>query len=220
MRLYEYGKIYNYDSKGKINEMNVLSGVISGKNFESNLKNERKNLDFLDLKGDLLSIINDIKFGLSPKSRDLDESVQLALFQDGKRVGFAGAISSSLKKQYDLFDEIFYFELFMDDIKFKNTIRYKDFSRFPKIKRDLSLNISANVSVEEILNCIRKCPLKYMINSRISDIFYNKDNKDELNSITVELIFQSFTETLTDDQINTQMSSLMKTLRTQLDMNI
>ena len=59
-----------------------------------------------------------------------------------------------------------------------------------------------------------------MINSRISDIFYNKDNKDELNSITVELIFQSFTETLTDDQINTQMSSLMKTLRTQLDMNI
>ena len=46
LRFYESGKIYSYNRGKKIIETNVLAGIIGGINFNNNLKNSRKKLNF------------------------------------------------------------------------------------------------------------------------------------------------------------------------------
>ena len=220
LRLYESGKTYCYSRNKKIIETNVLAGIIGGINFNNNLKETRKKLDFFDLKGDLSSIMPDVSFKKSNKSNYFSPKAQMSIFQNSVFVGTFGAITPSLRDKYDISDEVFYFELLLDSLKVRDDIKYADFSRFPKIKRDITLKLDNKASIEDVVSCIRKSTLKYMINSRISDIFYSMDVKNPYKSVTIELIFQRLEATLSDQEVNEQMMILMKRLKTNLNIDI
>ena len=108
----------------------------------------------------------------------------------------------------------------IDSIKVRNVIKYVDFSRFPKIKRDITLKINNKISIEEVIKCISKSSLKYMINSRISDIFYSMNHENSHKSLTIELIFQGNVSTLSDQEVNEQMTILIKRLKDKLNIDI
>ena len=144
----------------------------------------------------------------------------MKIYQNTTLVGSLGIVSSNLREKYDLLDNVFYFELFLDSITVDNDIKYTDFSIFPKIKRDISLKLKNDTSIEDVMNCIRKSSLKYMINSRISDIFYSKDAINSYKTVTIELLFQHLSTTLSDKEVNEQMLILMNLLKTKLSIDI
>ena len=111
-------------------------------------------------------------------------------------------------------------ELMIDSIKVQNTVKYANFSRYPKIKRDITIKINDKTSIEEVVNCITKSSLKYMINSRISDIFYSMNHENSHKSLTIELIFQGNVSTLSDQEVNEQMTILIKRLKDKLNIDI
>ena len=119
----------------------MLAGIIGGINFTSNLRNSRKKLDFFDLKGDLSSIMSNLSFKKTNNSRYLVSNAQMSIFKDNIFIGTFGALKPSLRDNYGISDEVFYFELMIDSIKVRNVVKYVDFSRFPKIKRDITLKI-------------------------------------------------------------------------------
>ena len=220
LRFYESGKIYSYNRGKKIIETNVLAGIIGGINFNNNLRNSRKKLNFFDLKGDLISIISNLSFKKTNKLNYLVSNAQMSLFQDNTFIGTFGALIPSLRDHYGILDEVFYFELMIDSIKVRNVVKYVDFSRFPKIKRDITLKINNKISIEEVIKCISKSSLKYMINSRISDIFYSMNHENSHKSLTIELIFQGNASTLSDQEVNEQMTILIKRLKDKLNIDI
>ena len=220
LRFYESGKIYSYNRGKKIIETNVLAGIIGGINFNNNLRNSRKKLNFFDLKGDLTSIISNLSFKKTNKLNYLVSNAQMSLFQDNTFIGTFGALKPSLRDDYGISDEVFYFELMIDSIKVRNVVKYVDFSRFPKIKRDITLKINNKISIEEVIKCISKSSLKYMINSRISDIFYSMNHENSHKSLTIELIFQGNVSTLSDQEVNEQMTILIKRLKDKLNIDI
>ena len=220
LRFYESGKVYSYNQSRKITETNMLAGIIGGINFTSNLRNSRKKLDFFDLKGDLSSIMSNLSFKKTNNSRYLVSNAQMSIFKDNIFIGTFGALKPSLRDSYDISDEVFYFELMIDSIKIPNILKYADFSRFPKIKRDITVKIDNKISIEDVVNCIRKSSLKYMINSRISDIFYSMNHENPFKSITIELIFQRNVSTLSDKEVNEQMTILTARLKDKFNIDI
>ena len=220
LRFYESGKVYSYNQSRKITETNMLAGIIGGINFTSNLRNSRKKLDFFDLKGDLSSIMSNLSFKKTNNSRYLVSNAQMSIFKDNIFIGTFGALKPSLRDSYDISDEVFYFELMIDSIKIPNIIKYADFSRFPKIKRDITIKIDNKISIEDVVNCIRKSSLKYMINSRISDIFYSMNYENPFKSVTIELIFQRNVSTLSDKEVNEQMTILTARLKDKFNIDI
>ena len=57
---------------------------------------------------------------------------------------------------------------------------------------------------------IQRKSFNYMINIRISDIFYSKkDFGNDRKSMTIELVFQDNSRTLQDDDVNGQMSKII-----------
>jgi phenylalanyl-tRNA synthetase beta chain len=218
IKIFEIGKTYKKHKDKTISEENVLAGIISGVNYPHNLKQLQKIIDFHDLKGDLVSIFPNLSFKESNNTSYLSNSCQSDITQGKKTVGLCGEPSFSLYKQFGIKNKIFYFEIYMDLVKLNQKVTYKPISVYPKIFRDLTLLINSNISCDDIINSIQRKSFNYMINSRISDIFYSKKDFDnDRKSMTIELVFQDSSRTLQDEDVNGQISKIIDFLEKEFN---
>ena len=218
LRIFESGKTYIKHSDKKVIEENIFAGAISGVNSESNLKNDQDKLSFFDLKGDLLSVLPNLSFETYAGINYLSKTCQAVIKQNNKIVGYCGEPDKSLYAQYSIKNTIFYFELMIDKIVGAEDIKYKKISIFPKIKRDLTILVDDNILANDITDAVERKSFNYMINIKISDIFYNKAEFGMgKKSMTIEFIFQDKLSTLTDNQINDEMTKIISLLKNKYE---
>ena len=87
---------------------------------------------------------------------------------------------------------------------------------FPKIKRDLTILVDDNILANDIIDAVERKSFNYMINIKISDIFYNKaEFETGKKSMTIEFTFQDKLSTLTDNQINNEMTKITSLLKNE-----
>ena len=74
--------------------------------------------------------------------------------------------------------------------------------------------IDEKISGDDIIDAVQRKSFNYMINSRISDIFYSKKefgvNK---KSMTIGLIFQDNKRTLLDTEVSEEISKIISYLQ-------
>ena len=216
LKIFESGKTYIKHNDKKIIEENILAGAISGINSESNLKNDQNELLFFDLKGDLLSMLPNLSFEAHKGISHLSNSCQAVIKQNNKIVGYCGEPSKSLYAQYSIKNPIFYFELMIDKITGIEDVKYKKISIFPKTKRDLTILVDDNILANDIIDAVERKSFNYMINIKISDIFYNKAEFGiGKKSMTIEFMFQDKLRTLTDNQVNDEMVKITSLLKSK-----
>ena len=214
LKFYELGKIYKKQSDKDIIEESILAGIITGVNYESNLKQLQKPLDFYDLKGDLMSIFQNLSFKATNKCSHLSPSCQAEILQGKKTVGFCGEPSTEVYEQFNINNEMFYFEISTDLLDLSQKVMYQAISVFPKIQRDLTILINDDISGDNIIDAVQRKSFNYMINIKISDIFYNKKEfGDNKKSVTIELVFQHNKRTLLDSDINNEVSLIINYLK-------
>jgi len=214
LRIFESGKTYIKHNDKKVIEENIFAGAISGINSEFNLKNDQDKLSFFDLKGDLLSILPNLSFEAHADVNYLNKTCQAVIKQNNKVIGYCGEPNKSLYAQYSIKNKIFYFELMVDKIIGTEGIKYKKISIFPKIKRDLTILVDDNILANDIIDAVERKSFNYMINIKISDIFYNKAEFGVgKKSMTIEFTFQDKLSTLTDNQINNEMAKIINLLK-------
>ena len=218
IKIFEIGKTYKKHKDNSVSEENVLAGMISGVNYPYNLKQFQRKLDFYDLKGDLMSVFQNLSFNQSENISYLSNSCQAVISQGKKSVGLCGEPSLSLYKQFGVKNKMFYFEIYIDLLKLNQKVTYEPISIYPKIYRDLTLLFDSKISSGDIIKSIQRKSFNYMINSRISDIFYNKnDFGNDKKSMTLELVFQDYSRTLQDDDVNTQISMVLDFLEKEFN---
>ncbi|MDE2212928.1 MAG: phenylalanine--tRNA ligase subunit beta [Patescibacteria group bacterium] len=89
--------------------------------------------------------------------------------------------------------------------------RYRPFSRFPYIVRDVALWVPNGTNAEEVLHRIQEHAGSLVVNSYLFDTF----KKGEKESLAFRLIFQSFERTLEDSEANQVMEKIHTFLRAQ-----
>ena len=214
IKFFELGKIYKKHKDKTISEETMLAGILSGVNYETNIKQLQKPLDFYDLKGDLLSIFPNLSFKGVKNLDHMSSSCQSHILQGQKIVGLCGEPSLEIYKQFNIKNKILYFELSTELLNLEHNVKYKPISVFPKIQRDLTLVIDENISGDDIIDAVQRKSFNYMINSRISDIFYSKKefgvNK---KSMTIGLVFQDNKRTLLDTEVSEEISKIISYLQ-------
>ena len=214
IKIFENGRTYH---KANTTEIKTLCGLISGIDHDMNLKVNSRELSFYDMKGDLISIVNNLNFIASSENKLFDPKKQAAVWQDKKKIGYCGEISKDLYKKYSIKSPIFAFELSIDQIKHINSVNYEEISIFPKVKRDISIVIEDKISAENIIEVIKRKSFKYLINSKINDIFYSRDLGNNVKSLSLEFCFQDKMKTLQDQDINTQIQKIFELLSKEFD---
>jgi len=91
-----------------------------------------------------------------------------------------------------------------ENLPVSSAVRYKTFSKYPFIVRDIALWTPAGTSADDVLTVIRTHAGELLVRSELFDQF----EKGGRVSYGVRLVFQSFDKTLTDGDANERMESV------------
>ena len=190
IKLFEISDIY-YKNKHIKNEK-LLSIIVSGR-VDNNYEDFSKKLD----AAYLLNLFKSIKVNISPDKISIIDRIEI----NNKIKNKIFFIEINIA---DFPDEIFQYQKENNKSIFFN--EYKEISEFPSSIRDISFLLSNHELVPIVEELILNKKLKNQKEVFIFD-FYKKDNKNI--KLGFRFIFQSIHSTLTDNDIEQEISSLI-----------
>lgn len=224
--LFEYGKIYLEPTERKTFAV-IMYGNIWREWWNWAEKKINPEFDFYFGGGIIKSILPDNDFmiseNLSPKPY-FHPGKMAAVVYRGKAVGQFGMLKPSL--QADLKKEIFYFEMDIEALEnnYSGKISsYKHMSKFPVVKRDISVIADKSLQfakIEKVIKSIMKSGniLKdYSLFSVYDDASKLGDGKI---SYSLRLSYRNNERTLKDDEVNKDMNDLLAKLDSELSVKL
>ena len=204
LKIFEIGSVFNKRDSNKINEREVVGGLITGIEGKDNWSGSNKELDFFDLKGNLETVLPELsKFSFKKEQVPfLHPGKTAALYKGQKKVGYLGTVNPKLLDKLDIKGEVNFFEFSVDDISGKKNIKFKKFSRFPLAQRDLSFVVDEKITSSSITDAILSKAGSNLKEINLFDIYMGKGIAKGQKSLTYSLNWQAVNRTLTDDEVD------------------
>ena len=211
LRCFEFGKEYHL-IEGKYKEVEKLALYITGKKNEESwaLKSEQASFDAMS------STITKLFEKLSIKgiktaalSNDL-VSEGISITYQNKVIGFAGIVSKKQLKVTGIKQSVMYAEFDVKSILKKNkTQQFEELSKFPKVRRDLSLVVDKKVTYQEIKSLAERSERNILRDVNVFDIYEGENLGEGKKSYSVSFMLQDAKQTLTDKVIDKTMNRLI-----------
>ncbi|BGI51170.1 MAG: phenylalanine--tRNA ligase subunit beta [Arsenophonus endosymbiont of Ceratovacuna japonica] len=208
MRLFETGLRFIPDISVEygVRQELMIAGVITGNRYKEHWSQEKRTVDFFDIKGDVEAILkltgkldniiykNNSYFALHPGQSAM-------IYLNDNYIGYIGAIHPKIKNNLDLNGQILVFELIWDIIKERIIPKANIISRFPSNRRDISIVISEEISTYDILCECKKIDINHIVEINLFDVYYGKGIKKGYKSLAISLTLQDVNRTLEEEEI-------------------
>ena len=129
-----------------------------------------------------------------------------------------GKVNMSVARKLGVKQEIFYadfnWDLFLSQTN--DNIVVERASRFPEVRRDLSLVIDNNVQFKDILALTRKTERKLIKKVDVFDLYKGENLGKDKKSYSVKFILEDKEKTLTDKVIDKTMNRLIRVFESDL----
>ena len=217
-RLFEMGLCFQPGET--LAQTNRLGGVLWGSRTPEGWNSPIETVDFFDLKGDLervagLGGARTIEF--VPRDDAVLHPGQSADLQvDGSWAGRLGRLHPELEQRLGLRGPVFVFELDAQAIEVSVPAHYREVSRYPSVRRDLSLTVQQSVAASALEGCIRTALGSYLIEFRVFDVYHGEGIDSNAKSVAVGLTLQDPSRTLSDKDIKGLMDKAISALETDL----
>ena len=103
----------------------------------------------------------------------------------------------------------------LEEIK-KGKIKYSPVSKYPSVSQDFAFVIDRNMQVEKVVSVIKKqgrVNKEMIIRSiEVFDVYQGEHVSENEKSVSLNIVLQSDTHTLKDDEVNTVRSNILKAL--------
>ncbi len=212
LSLFEFGATYHLIN-GKYTERARLALFMTGENSGEHWLEDKRPVHFHDLSGMVLRLLN--KFGITQyDSTDVESDLfgyGITISVNKKPLAHLGKVNAGQAKKADVKAEVFYADIDWTYLckLYQTEFTYKPLSKFPEVKRDLSLVIDKSTKFEDI----RKLTLKYERNlvNRINvfDVYEGDKIDENQKAYAVSFYLQDQEKTLTDKVIDKTMKKLM-----------
>ncbi len=209
VRLFEHGLKFLRDEQAEngVNQVAVIGGVISGLAHGEHWVQEKRPVDFYDLKGDveaLLAISNDMsRFEIKAEQSDgLHPGQSAVIYADGKKVGFFGAVHPQVQKSLDINNTAFVFEIEMSALEKRKLPEAVAVSKFPSNRRDIAILVEDHVKSGDIFKVIEKVGGNQLVDLNLFDVYKGKGIEPNYKSLAIALTLQAVDRTLEEKDIN------------------
>ena len=222
LKLFEIGNTYYLDHKENV-ETKLLSISISGEIFNESWLNKDQIDNFYYIKGLIKRLCNDLSLKVKFMSKnDSNYSKKLLIIKGRDTIGCIGEIHKNLLNNYSINTaEVCYAEINLSKIDIKNNvIKYKEISKFPSSRRDLSMIVDSKVTfddVEKLAFDIEKNILKEV---NLFDVYKDKSMSNDKESYAISFLFNDSKKTLTDKHIDQVMKKIMNRFTKDLNAQI
>lgn len=215
VRLFETGLRFVPASNGLVQEA-CLAGLIYGESLPESWSNTKDTVDFYDLKGDLESVLNllgvDYRFESASHSA-LHPGQTAQLIIGGKLAGVLGALHPSLQQTLGIPGKVYLFELTLGSLAQARVPVFSSLSRFPEVRRDLALLLDRSLPVSELLGAVRSQAGECLTDLKVFDVYMGKGIDPQRKSIAIGLTFRHPSRTLTEDEINASVDTVVRHLQ-------
>ena len=199
---YKKGEVYGEDTK--------LCVLMSGK-YSTGLNNN-KTVDFYVIKGiaeevlDYLGYSGRYSFMKQEMPKEMHPGQSAMINVNGSNIGMIGKIHPSVTK-----DDVYVLEINLDELFTKKVgkMKYKEFSKFPSINKDIALVVDKKSVSKDIEKVIKSAGGSLLTNIEVFDVYTGVGVGIDKKSIAYSLTFSDMKKTLTDEEINGLMDKII-----------
>ena len=230
-------KIYEYNSARNLKDVSIFEigkGFYKkGEEYGENLKlcvlmtgeyylgiKNNMNVDFYVIKGiaeeilDYLGYRNRYSFVIKEELPEEFHPGQTAIISvNNDEIGIIGRVHPKISKE-----NVYVMEINLDKLSCKKvgTMKYKEISKYPNVKKDLAIVIDKNISAVQIEKVIKQAGGSLLTNIKLFDVYEGNNIEKGKISIAYSLTFENMDKTLTDEEINKVIEKIVKALEKQL----
>src|SRR5215217_1110041 len=216
IKFYEFGKTYHLINAQYVERPRLLI-MLSGSNLSEQWNHKVSPVSFYNLKAAVDAVIG--RLGISNYQSDEVKDEQFAYglkyFRGDKVLVTFGAVTAADRKKADIDKDVFYADfdwaMLLDIVK-KNKIINMEVSKYPAVRRDLSMLVDTNVSFDDLKTIAFKTERKLIKNVQVFDVYVGDKLPAGKKSYALNFTLQDEEQTLTDKQIDSVMQKIISNL--------
>jgi phenylalanyl-tRNA synthetase beta chain len=228
LKLFEFGTTYQ-KQEDKYLETNALAIFMTGHAQSESWMNPEEPVSFHHLSSLIRKIFNRFDIGAPSQNRveapGFDYGLQY-VFQD-KILADVGRVSGSVTRLVGLQQPVFYAIVSWTELiahlrsaSQKERLVYQPISKFPEVRRDLSLVLDEQVPFSQVEKIAKQASNQLVRQINVFDIYEGEQLAEGKKAYALSFTLQDQEKTLTDTLIEKTMNKLMNTLERELNATI
>ncbi len=225
LKLFEFGRTYALNSKGRFDEPEHLSLYLTGEKSVQSWKSKAAPSDFYTLKGvveKLFSLLGVTEINYSELT-ETQFGQGLTAKSGQHTIAKFGAVNKKVLTRFDIKQPVLYADLDWNavlKIALKHKPAFAPISRFPAVQRDIAMVGSKEMKYQAVKDVVKKLNLKKLQSMQLFDVFESEKLGADKKSLAVNFTFLDEEKTLTDGEIDNWMKKIMQSLEKDLQVDI
>ncbi|NNE37065.1 MAG: phenylalanine--tRNA ligase subunit beta, partial [Gammaproteobacteria bacterium] len=219
LKLFESGRCFAM-SQGQINETDRLSGLSYGNVYEKQWGMKDISSDYYSIKSDLEAVLcqfldPDELIFKNAAIKALHPHQNAEIFYNNQNIGYIGTINPRIQEHLDMPETTQVFEIDISKIPAKTPIKYTKISKFPSIRRDISVIVDENLPAIEVIKAVIETGSKLLDNLELFDVYQGEGIDLGKKSLALGLTFRGSSSTLTDEEADIVTNDVISSLHDQ-----
>ena len=221
-KLFEMAKVFTRKDEKLATEKMHISGLLSGALNPTFWKEKSHNVDFFDVKGiveEILNIVGVTQIKYETSQELFYQNGQAAdLYYKKHLLGSFGKIDPKVAEKFGIEQAVYGLDIKFDavmNLKLMGYPIFKTIPKYPPVLRDLSILVSEEYPVQQIIDTIFQINRKLIHDIVLFDEYKGENVRDGHRSLTFNIVFVSDTKTLTDESTNKILQKIIKRLQNE-----
>jgi phenylalanyl-tRNA synthetase beta chain len=224
LRLFELGPQFAAREQGVV-QTTVVAGLALGARAVEHWDGAGPDVDYFDVKGDVEAVLHRTgapgEFRFEAGTHPALAPGRTARIMRGERlVGWLGVLHPEIARRIDKKRAAVVFALELDALAPAVVPVFQKYSKFPSIRRDLALVVDMDVSADALTKAARVALGDLLQQAIVFDVYRGKGVDSRRKSIGLGLILQDASRTLTDEDADQKMRSVMQQLEREFGATI
>lgn len=212
VRLFETGLIF--EGCEELKQDYHIAGLCYGNSHEKQWGINNSSIDFYDLKNDVMTLLTaTVEMERTEFKRSeleiLHPGQAVDVLIDNVKAGYFGQLHPKIAAKLDLKGNIYLFDFQVKYLDKKNVVKFHPISKFPSVKRDISIIIDEEIPLSEVITSIKSNATEALSNLELFDVYQSEGIEKKKKSLALGLTFQVTSSTLTDVEVESIIGNVI-----------
>jgi phenylalanyl-tRNA synthetase beta chain len=210
--IFETGRVFEPPSGAEKKRVAIL--LWGNRGSEVHWRNEKRRVDFFDLKGAIELARNGLSFR---RGKHANFALALEITAGNQLVGLAGQLTNSLVSRIDA-SGVFVAEVSLDFpiSGLGSRATFRELGKFPAVSRDIAMIVAEDLTHERIWEVIFHPREPLLERVDFFDLFAGTEIGEGKKSVAYRLTYRDRSRTLTSEEVNAAHAKIRERLRSDL----
>lgn len=219
VRIFESGLCF-LRTGDKLEQNAKLAGLVVGFSAPVQWGMQVRPVDFYSAKADLEAVLgltgHPQRLRFLPAAHPALHPGQTACIEhEGRKIGLLGMLHPALATELDIDGNAFLFEIALAELQTALPPVFEPLSRFPAIRRDLAIVVAADVTYDQVRDCVASAASDLLRDLILFDVYQGPEIDSGKKSLAFGLILQASSRTLTDQEVDAAISRVLARIKSE-----